>query len=113
MGNNKKNQKKLIMVIGKRRRIQKRVEEVGKKEIGGIPKTMRDGVEDLHRVEEVGKKMNGVMEVEEEVDRVEEIITQVNGKTKNGNENGVEEVGRKVEVEVEEVGAKETANDGR
>ena len=87
------------------------MEEIGKKVIGVIPKTMGDGVEDLDRVEEVGKKMNGVMEVEEEVDQVEEIITQVNGKTKNGNENGVEEVGRRVEVE--EVGAKETANNGR
>ena len=84
---------------------------MGNNVIGVIPKTMRDGMEDLDRVEEVGKKMSGVMEVEEEVDRVEEIITKENTKTKDGNENGVEEVGRKVEVE--EVGAKETANDGR
>ena len=87
------------------------MEEIGKKVIGVIPKTMRDGVEDLDRVEEVGKKMNGVMEVEEEVDRVEEITAKENTKTKDGNKkNGVEEVGRKVEVE--EVGAKERAKDG-
>ena len=60
------------------------MEEIGKV-IGVIPKTMRDGVEDLDRVEEVGKKMNGVMEVEEEVDRVEEITAKENTKTKDGN----------------------------
>ncbi len=39
------------------------MEEIGKKVIRVIPKTMRDGVDHLDRVEEVGKKMNGVMEV--------------------------------------------------